>query len=94
MAIFLQLKQWPANHPLPPILGAFVQAQIATQRDEPNSSGFFFPDGRKGRLWLASTTRITPNLTVPIRTGRPATTRLARNIPRAAAIRKVKGHGW
>ena len=39
-----------------------------------------------GQVATAYTTRITPNPTVPIRTGHPATTRLARNIPRAVAI--------
>jgi hypothetical protein len=39
-----------------------------------------------GQVATAYTTRITPNPTVPIRTGHRATTRLARNIPRAVAI--------
>jgi hypothetical protein len=39
-----------------------------------------------GRVATVYTTRTTPNLTVPIRTGRRATIRWARNIPRAVAI--------
>jgi hypothetical protein len=35
-------------------LGAVVQAQIASQRDELNPKGFSLPDGTKGRVWLAS----------------------------------------
>ena len=43
-----------------------------------------------GQVATVSTTRITPNLTVPIRTGHRATTRLAPNIPRAVvAIRRA-----
>src|SRR6476620_12012347 len=48
MALFLQLKQRPAND-----LGTFVRAQIVAQEAEPNPLGFT-PDGAKGRAWLAS----------------------------------------
>jgi hypothetical protein len=36
-----------------PDLGAFVRAQIAAHRDEPNPISFSFPDGTKSRVWLA-----------------------------------------
>jgi hypothetical protein len=39
-----------------------------------------------GQVATVCTIRITPNSTVPIRTGHRATTRWARNIPRAVAI--------
>ena len=47
-----------------------------------------------GQVATVCTTRITQNLTVPIRTGRRATTRLALNIPRAVAIRNGAREGW
>jgi signal recognition particle subunit SEC65 len=39
-----------------------------------------------GQVATVCTTRITPNPTVPIDTGRRATTRLALNIPRAVQL--------
>ena len=57
MALFLQLKQMPANAPSTPDLGAFVRAQIVAQKEEPNPIGFSLSDGTKGRVWLASDRR-------------------------------------
>ena len=47
-------RQRACKPPSPLDLGAFVQAQIASQRDELNPKGFSLPDGTKGRVWLAS----------------------------------------
>ena len=59
--------------------------QRDTRKAEVNEGSFTV-----GQVATVSTTRITPNLTVPIRTGHRATTRLARNIPRAVvAIRRA-----
>jgi len=48
-----------------------------------------------GQVATVCTTRITPNLTVPTRTGRRATTSLVHNILRAvAAISNGAREGW
>ena len=52
---FCSSKSVTCKPPSTPDLGAFFQAQIASQRDEPNPMGFSLPDGTKGRVWLAST---------------------------------------
>jgi hypothetical protein len=53
-APFSPTKTGTCKPPHTPDLGAFVQAQIVTQEDEPNPIGFTLPDGTKGRVWLAS----------------------------------------
>jgi hypothetical protein len=51
---FSASKSVTCKPPSTPDLGAVVQAQIASQRDELNPKGFSLPDGTKGRVWLAS----------------------------------------
>jgi len=51
---FCSSKSVACKPPSTPDLGAFVQAQIASQRDELNPMSFSLPDGTKGRVWLAS----------------------------------------
>ena len=51
---FSPIKTVACKAPSTPDLGAFVQAQIASQRDELNPMSFSLPDGTKGRVWLAS----------------------------------------
>jgi hypothetical protein len=51
---FCSSKSVTCKPPSTPDLGAFVQAQIASQRDELNPMGFSLPDGTKGRVWVAS----------------------------------------
>jgi hypothetical protein len=51
---FCSSKSVACQPPSTPDLGAFVQAQIASQRDELNPMSFSLPDGTKGRVWLAS----------------------------------------
>jgi hypothetical protein len=51
---FSSSKSIACKAPFAPDLGAFVQAQIASQRDELNAMDFSLPDGTKGRVWLAS----------------------------------------
>jgi hypothetical protein len=51
---FYSSKSVACKPPSIPDLNAFVQAQIASQRDELNPMGFSLPDGTKGRIWLAS----------------------------------------
>ena len=49
---FCSSKSVACKPPSTPDLGAFVQAQIASQRDELNPMSFSLPDGTK--VWLAS----------------------------------------